>query len=342
MRWPARPRYNRTMERELTSACDIADAEGRLLRDAIGWSRHPVQRWNVARAIERAHAFDYWCVMTREVALTVLVADVRIAGVALVSVLDLASGSTVERVYVRPRGLPVPMPEGPDGEVRFDARRLRLVVGPRRIEAQARTLTGRRIDVALAIEPPPGHETVNVLVPWDETRFHFTSKQQALPARGHVRVDGRTYRFDADAGAFACRDFGRGRWPKGIDWCWAFASTREQGRTLGLNLGSRWTDGTGVTENAMLVDGRVHKIADTVDFDVDRRDPMRPWRIRTTTTPRVDLTFTPRTRRAVTVPPFLRLRQCVGTFAGTIVDDGGTAIAVHDALGLAETVRGRW
>lgn len=330
------------MERELTSAVDIADAEGRLVRDAIGWARHPLHRWTVARGLERAHAFDYWCVMTREVALSVLVADVRIAGVALVSVLDLASGATVERVYVRPGGLRSPMPAGPDGEVVVDARRLHLAVGPRRIEAQARTITGRRIDVALAIEPPPGHETVNVLVPWDDTRFHFTSKQQALPARGHVRVDGRTSRFDADTGAFACRDFGRGRWPRGIDWGWAFASTRQHGRTIGFNLGSRWTDGTGVTENGLVLDGRVHKIADTVDFDLDRRDPMRPWRIRTTSTPRVDLTFTPKTRRAVTVPHFFRLRQCVGTFSGTIVDDAGTAIAVDDALGLAETVRGRW
>ncbi len=279
---------------------------------------------------------------SRAAALSVLTADVGIAGIALVSLLDLASESVVERVHVRPGGLRPRLPASTEGEVTVDARRLHLVVGPRRIEASARTLTGRRIDVDLAIERPGGHETVNLVVPWTDTCFHFTSKQQALPARGRVTVDGRTYTFDPEAGAFACRDFGRGRWPRGIDWGWAFASTRLGGRTIGFNLGGRWTDGTGVTENGLVIDGRVHKIADAVDFELDVRDHRRPWRIRTRDSGRVELTFTPSTLRKVTVPPFLRLRQCFGSYTGTVVDDAGAAIRIDDALGLAETVRGRW
>ena len=328
-------------ERELTTAIEIADADGRLRRDAIGWSRHPLHRCNFD-GHARAHAFDYWCVTTPEVALTFLVADVGVAGVALVSLLELASGATVERVQAWPGGLPASMPPSPDGELVLDAWRLRLVVGPRRLQAEARTITGRRIDVDVAIERPDGHETVNVLVPWDDTRFHFTSKQQALPARGFARIDGREHRFDPDAQAFACRDFGRGRRPKGIDWCWAFASARIPGHTIGFNLGARWTDDTGVSENALVIDGRVHKIADAVDFDLDLRDRRAPWRIRTRTSDRVALTFTPLTERRVRVPPFVRLHQRIGRFTGTVVDDHGTPLALDGVLGLAEDVRGRW
>lgn len=330
------------MERELQQGVDIADREGRLRREAIGWSRHPAHRWTVSRSLPRVHAFDYWCVISRTAAVTFLVADVGLAGVALVSVLDLAGGSPVERLYVRPRGLPAPMPDSPHGELALDVSRLHLVVGPERLVAHARTLTGKRIDVDLAIERPPGHETVNVLVPWDDTRFHFTSKQQALPARGTVRVGDREHRFGPDTEAFACRDYGRGRWPGGIDWQWAFASARRGGRTLGLNLGAAWTDGTGVTENALVLDGRVHKIDDAVDFAIDPRDRKRPWTIRTRTGSRVDLTFTPINERAVTLPPVLRLRQCVGRFDGTVIDDSGASIAIADVLGLAESVHGRW
>jgi hypothetical protein len=330
------------VERELTCAVDIADGDGRLRRDAVGWSRHPNQRCNLPAGVARGHAFDYWCAISRTAAVTFVVADVGIAGVALVSVLDLASGRTVERVYARPRGLPARMPASPHGECVLDGWRLHLVVGPERLVARARTITGHRIDVDLAIERPPGHETVNVLVPWDDERFHFTSKQQALPARGTVIVDGHEHRFAADTEAFACRDFGRGRWPQGIDWCWAFASARRGGRTLGLNLGGGWTEGTGVTENAIVIDGRVHKIAEAVDFTFDARDRRRPWWIRSRGSARVDLTFTPRHVRAVAVPLLVRLRQCVGTFAGTVVDDGGAPIELADVVGLAETVRGRW
>ncbi|HUQ00920.1 MAG TPA: DUF2804 domain-containing protein [Kofleriaceae bacterium] len=329
------------MERELTAAIEIADREGRLRRDAIGWSRRPLHRCNL-EGIARSHAFDYWCVMTAEVALTVLVADVGLAGVALVSVLELASGVTTERVYVRPGGLPARMPASTDGEITIDVRRMRLVVGARRLAAEARTITGRRIEVDVAIERAADHETVNVLVPWDETRFHFTSKQQALPARGHVRVDARAYPFDPARDAFACRDFGRGRRPAGIDWCWAFASARRAGRTIGLNLGAQWTDGTGVTENAILVDGRVHKLAEAVAFELELSSARAPWHIRTAGSDRVALTFTPICERVVRVPPFVRLHQRVGHFDGTVRDDSGASIALDGVLGLAESVRGRW
>lgn len=271
-----------------------------------------------------------------------LVAEVGVAGVALVSHLDLASGETVERVYVRPRGLPQRMPESTDGETALDVWRLRMRVGPRRLEADARTITGRRIEAELVIDRPDGHETVNVLVPWDETKFHFTSKQQALPVRGVVRVDGRETRIGGDAEAFACRDFGRGRRPDGIDWCWAFASARRGGRTFGMNLGSIWTDGTGVTENGFVVDGRLQKIHDAVDFELDKRDRMKPWRVRTRTSERVALTFTPMSERTVRVPPFVRTHQCIGRYDGVLVDDQGQSLQLDDVIGLAESVHGRW
>ena len=337
----ARVAYHRRVERELTGEVDVADGDGRLRRDAIGWARQPLHRCALPAGTSRAHAFDYWCVIGRTAALTLLVADVGVAGVALVSVLDLVSGATVERVHVRPRGLPSPMPPSADGEAIVEARRLHLVVGPRRLVARARTITGHRLDADVTIERPPGHETINVLVPWSDTRFHVTSKQQALPARGRVTVDGREHRFDP-ATDFACRDFGRGRWPEGIDWRWAFGAGRVGARTIGFNLGAGWTDGTGVSENGLVIDGRVHKLAEPIDVDFDRRARTRPWRLRTRGSARVDLTFTPRHVRVVGVPPLWRLHQCVGTFAGTIVDDAGTTIALAGIDGLAESVRGRW
>lgn len=330
------------MGRELTDAVDLADASGRLKAEAVGWSRQPVHRLAFAAGVSRVHAFDYWCVTNDEVALSIVVADVGFAGFALVSVQELAGGSPTERIYVRPRGLPSPMPAGPDGDLSFEARRLAMDVGPRRLAATARTLTGTRIDFDLAIERPPGHETINLVVPWSVEQFHFTSKQQALPVRGELRVGDRVYRFSPEANGFACRDFGRGRWPNGVDWCWSFCSTRVDGHVLGFNLGANWTDGTGVNENGLVIDGRVHKLDDLVDVEHDRRDPKKPWRIRTRTSKRVDLSFTPVTLRKVTIPPLIRLRQCMGHYHGTVVDDAGRSLRLDGALGLSEAFRGRW
>jgi hypothetical protein len=294
-------------------------------------------------------------VINRSCALTVLLADVRFAGVALLSFQDLEARRPVERVHVRPFGLPSPMASTPHGQMAVRALGLELSLRPcgsggrdLHIEGRARTLLGTRLTVDVVIERPADHETINVLVPWEDDRFHLTSKQQGLRARGEVRVDGRLYRFEHESerdAAFACLDFGRGRWPAGIDWCWAFAAGRREGHTVGFNLGSKWTDGTGVSENGLVLDGRVHKIADPVAFTIDPHDHMRPWRVRTAVGSRVDLTFTPRCERAVRVPlgiAGIELHQCVGSFSGTVVDDQGAAVRVDDVMGLAESLRARW
>jgi hypothetical protein len=300
---------------------------------------------NLAPGLARRHAFDYWCIMCRTGALTLLVADVHVAGVALVSFLDFDARAPVERVHVRPFGLARPLPDTPHGDLVVDASRLRLSWrgdgAGLRIEGEARPLLRPRVEIDLTIERPPGHESVNVVVPWDETRFHFTSKQQALPARGVVRVGKRAHVFDRESEGFACLDFGRGRWPSGIEWCWAFAAGTRGGRTIGLNLGARWTDGTGVTENGLIIDGRVHKIAEAVDFEVGPR----AWRVRTRASARVDLRFTPRRRRHVRVPlgvAGVDLHQCVGVFSGTVIDDQGAALQIDELRGLAETLVARW
>jgi len=338
------------IERELVTPIDVADADGRLRREAIGWARHPIQRAVFAPHVSRVARWNYWCVTSREAALTILVADVGYFGVVLLSFLEYAGGRPVERIYVRPRGLALTMPELPRGDVVVDARRLHLAMRDGdeelRVDAEARTLLGTRIAIDLVIERPRAHETLNVLVPFgDDTRFQLTSKQQALPARGTVRIGPREHRFGPESESFACLDFGRGRWPKKVHWNWAFASARREGRTIGINLGGRWTDGTGVTENGFVVDGRLHKISDAVDFTYDTRAYTSPWRIRTRASRRVDLAFSPMRERAVVAPLGLvsaELHQCMGRFSGTLVDDSGATIRIDDVIGLAEEFRGRW
>ena len=267
----------------------------------------------------------------------------------LVSFLDFAGRRPVDRVEVRPFGLGFELPPEPRGDVVVDWRRLRLAMRERgetlRVEADARTLLGARVVVDLEIARPRAHETLNVLVPFGDDAFQLTSKQQALPARGVVRVGSTEHAFGPENDGFACLDFGRGRWPRGIEWNWAFGSGTSGGRSLGFNLGGTWTDGTGVTENAFVLDGRLHKIAEAVDFTFDRRDFMAPWQVRTREGRRVDLAFTPRTERVVKLPlgPVgVELHQHMGVYSGALRGDAGERVEVRATVGLAEWLRGRW
>ena len=51
-------------------------------------------------------------------------------------------------------------------------------------------------------------------------------------------------------------------------WNWGAGSGVVDGRVIGVQVGGRWTDGTGSTENALVVDGRVHKISEELALGV--------------------------------------------------------------------------
>lgn len=344
------------MDREITQPIAIADAAGRLRRDAVGWARQPIFQCGFSPGVSRVERWSYWGVLNRECALTVLVADLGgLFGFALVSFVELRGESRpIDRLYLRPRGLP-----GFSGwlgdttreDFVLDVPRLQLALlhqgETMRIESRARTLFGKTLAIDLVVDRPRAHETVNVLVPWDDERFHFTSKQQALATRGTVTLhNGRVFSFGPENQSFACLDFGRGRWPRSIDWNWGFASARlPSGQTLGFNLGGKWTDGTGVTENGVVLDGKLHKLSEPVDFRYDTRDFKKTWRIQSRDTDRVTLALTPIRHRAVRLPLGVigaELHQMLGRYDGTVIDGDGKRIVVDDVVGLAESFRAYW
>ena len=109
--------------------------------------------------------------------------------------------------------------------------------------------------------------------------------------------------------------------------------------------GGQWTDGTGMTENALCIDGRLHKISEDLTWDYDLSDFSRPWRIRAPQTQRVDLEFVPRIEHAQHINLWLLktdLHWALGHFRGTIVADSGERLAIDHLLGWAEDHRARW
>lgn len=330
-------------EAELRDPVRLCDPRGHLRPEAIGWSRRPLVTCNLRGAWPRKKRWDYWCVTTPTHLIALTYADIDYLGIADLFFLCFESGRThhhsvavpfalgfrqaetvdAARIDFRALGLELSMHDEPDGT--------RLAFRSRR---RSKALEGE-IVVALP------DETLNVVVPWSGARFQFTSKHQARPARGELRFDGRTYRFGDDA--FGCLDFGRGVWPYATTWNWASASGRQAAGTLGLNLGGQWTDGTGSTENGVVLDGRLSKIREDVRFAYDVRDFMRPWTIRSRSGA-VDLAFTPFHERAEQIQLGVAasaVHQCFGHFDGAVTHDG-ERVEVRHLLGWAEEHRARW
>jgi hypothetical protein len=144
--------------------------------------------------------------------------------------------------------------------------------------------------------------------------------------------------------AFACLDFGRGIWPYRTVWNWAAFSGRSGADVVGLNMGDKWTDGTGMNENGILLNGRHFKVFDDIIFEYDDRDFMSPWRMRSESSEAVRLEFTPfydKISSANLLVIRSKCHQLFGHYSGTLQADGRT-IPINGILGWAEEQRARW
>ncbi|MGD9702700.1 MAG: DUF2804 domain-containing protein [Acidimicrobiia bacterium] len=340
-----------THEREITTAVDLCDAHGRLNEAARGWSRRPLHRANLRGSRGRKKRWDYWCVISEDIVVTLTYADVDYLGLASLWVLDQATGEQAGGQFMVPFGLGFDLPDDPcTGTMRASGRGLELEIRERSTATHLTAASVRKgspsIAVDIVIDKPADHDTMNVVIPWTSRRFQYTSKHTARPAVGSVTVGPRTWTFGPASRAFGVLDLGRGIWKYSNRWNWAAASGQaDDGAIVGLQFGGKWTDGTGFTENALCIDGHLTKIGEELEWTYSWDDPMQPWRVRTTRSDQVDVTLTPmfdRHDRTSLGILSMEVHQCFGTWSGRVAGEDGTIRRVDGLRGFAEEARNRW
>lgn len=341
-----------THEHEITRPVSLTRPDGTLNPDAVGWTRRPLHdtsgigRSRTGRG--RNKRWEYWAITTPDLIAAVTVAMLDYATLNQVWVLDRRSLSEVDQGAITPLSRGVELPASlADGPARASVPGIETLIaeepdvnGGPHVGTRIRSTTAR-VEIDVVAERPAGHEAMGVVVPWSNRRFQYTVKDVARPARGTITVDGVVHDLPADE-SWAVLDHGRGRWPYRMTWHWGAASGREHGRRLGVQLGGLWTDGTGSTENALSIDGRVHKLGGDLEWRYDADDWLRPWSI---TGERVDLRFEPfhdRFSKTALGVIHSETHQCFGTYRGVVTDDAGEVIAIEALSGWAEHVRQRW
>jgi hypothetical protein len=351
-----RAREPSTSERELTEPVDLALADGRTLNpEARGWSRLPLHRANLHGGFGRTKRWDYWAILAGDLVLSAVYADVDYLGLADVWWADLAAGRTGGRGLMTPGARGMQLPERPgSAPLRVVRRRFELEIaddasGATHLHARWRERDGRAARLDATVELPTGHESLNVVIPWSARRFQFTSKHQARPARGELVVGDDRWRFgDAHDGgeAFGVLDVGRGRWPYRTRWNWGGGAGRARGGgpVVGLQLGGRWTEGTGFTENGVLVDGRLTKLGRELRWSYAWDEPLCPWRVEDPGG-RLRLELTPRHDKHSRIELGLlgaETHQVFGTWSGIFHPDEGPPLELEGLQGFAEEARWRW
>ncbi len=338
----------RYFERELLAPVDLCVGEGKLNRESIGWARQSLVNCNLAGHRLRKKRWNYWCSMNADCLFSATISHLDYAALIFVYFLDYKTKLFIEKTVTVPLGIGCKMPDNVHESVVFKnaAMEVRLLEeqGDTHIIVNCTNFGGYLLEAELLATRPTGHETLNVVIPWDNNTFQFTSKQEALPTSGTLRVGGHSYRFNPDID-FSCLDFGRGVWPRKSSWNWATASGLCGNRRIGLNLGGKWTDGTGMNENAIVVDGRLSKISEDVVFEYDLQNFMAPWTIRTVESDSVALEFVPFYERLAKMNLLLvknETHQMVGHFTGHVKTAEGETLELTALPGCAEDHFALW
>lgn len=341
-----------THEREITEPVLLAYDRGRRLNpQARGWSRHLLQTANQRGYPGRKKRWDYWSIQAGDLVLTGVVAHLDFMGTSDVWWLDMASGDQGGRGCGAAGGAGFELPDlAGSVPLVIESTNYRCSIrdddtGSTFIDATWTEKSGEPGRLSAVIEMPAGHETLNVVIPWSETLYQFTSKHQARPARGTLSVGQRSWEFGGHDDAWGVVDIGRGRWPYRTTWNWGGGAGRaDDGSVVGLQVGGRWTAGTGFTENGIFVNGRLSKIGRELEWTYDWDVPMRPWRVRDPEG-QLDAVLTPRYDKYGLIDAKLMRRethQVFGTWQGAVVGDDGVRHEFDGLQGFAEESRARW
>jgi len=335
-------------ERELTSPTLLCDQHGKLNRESIGWSRKPLVTSNLTGHFLRKKKWNYWCVFGQDALFSATVSHLDYALVCFVYYLEYETKDYFEKTIIVPLKGNAIMPNTVTGNVEvihkndgiffiWDGQNIHLKVS-------SKDFGGKTLKADIKIHCPETLDSLNVVVPWSDDKFQFTSKQHCLPAEGEFSVGEKTFYFDKNIDS-AVLDYGRGDWPRKISWNWGMASGKQGDDNIGLNFGGKWTDGTGVTENGFLVNGDLTKIHVPVKFIFNENHLMERWKIYSTESDDVRLEFTPFFKRGAETNLWLvksEMCQLFGYYSGELKTDKGEMIKITKLMGSIEDHHAKW
>jgi hypothetical protein len=342
-------------QRELHEPGPLLDSRGRLA--SVGWSRQPLldcnleaARFYLVRFLQplRIKRWDYYGITTPTHFYSFTLADLGYAGQVFGYVVDFENNRYHEETLTIPPGRRILLPrnstkgtsayKGKKARVSFD-----VVPEGRRLSVDWPGFDGQGLAAQVVLHLPPAHESMNIVIPIPGNRFYLNRKANCLPVLGWIEHGGRRTHLQADQ-ALGNLDWGRGVWEYRSFWVWASASGfLPDGRTVGLNLGCGFGNPIAATENAIILDGRIHKLGH-VSLLYDPPDFMRPWRMMDLDG-RLNLTFTPFLERVAATNLLVitsEVHQMFGRYQGTLRTDEGEVLQIKGLVGWAEEHRARW
>ncbi|WP_203142488.1 DUF2804 domain-containing protein [Marinobacter mangrovi] len=287
----------------------------------------------------RFNQFQFISAMGPDWLMGLAVVDLRLVSNAFFYIFDFRTGEMREQSWLSPLALGTDCDQYPEhGHGRFHRGRTRIDIQGDGHQRHVELSAG---DVSLNLTLSGDSAPLRVCSRAGYDGWVFTRKSAGLAVSGGARWGERVYAMDERMRGTI--DWSAGFMRRETAWNWAcLAGTADDGTVVGLNLAAGVNE-TGVTENALWLDGTLIKL-DLARFEFDRYAPDSAWRV-TTSDGRVDLTFEPAGVRREKLNVGLlasNFRQYAGTFNGHVVGNDGQRVAVSGMRGLMEDHFARW
>lgn len=335
---------------EITTETPLLNPDGTVA--AHGWARGPLMQYDRSlvqpERLPGLREWEYYAVFTRDFAIGLTLADLRLLSFGTLTLEDYATGEIHSAVFLAD-GDALDFPPTPFGNTLFEADNGSIEY---RFDETGRAITvlsGRvgtddRMEAHLELADSRSTESIAVVHTFDEPgQFFYENKRVSMPATGYVQV--ADMRYDLPPGeSFGVLDWGRGAWPSEVRWEWGHFTGTTDGHMVGINLGTVFGNDTPGTADAVIVDGTLHKISRS-EWDYDLNDLMSPWHF-TSTDGRIDLTLTPDFDDSTTLnlgSIYTLTRWKVhGEIRGTVQLNDGSDLQIEGIRGAAEYVEIIW
>ncbi len=273
-------------------------------------------------------------------------ADLKYVSTAFLYCYEPATRRFVEYSLQRPLSFGMrcdQLPESGAAAFRAGHNRIEMYASthPRQRRLLVELASGTRIDATFSEEDPPIWPMC-ICTQAGATGWVYARKTAGHTVSGTVQWEGRSFDLAA-IGARGHHDWSAGYMRRHTFWNWGcLAGRTTDGQVVGMNV-SCGVNETSFTENCFWLDGRLHKL-DTVRFEYDRHDLMRPWRI-ASFDGHLQLAFRPEGRHAENINAWIvasNFNQLVGRYDGWLETAAHERIAIDNMLGYAERHYAKW
>ncbi len=345
---------------EITDNTELFAENGQVPIDS--WSRSPFftySRASVQAPLRRVKEWDRYFILSEQVCLSFALADYGLRGCLQVSLVDLANNKSLRFR----QGLALPfgslsLPESSSSGTAKIMNRLSNVDfsaienGGKIIKVDIPSFDANKgLRGALILSSPPEAEIMASIGAnhKNTAEFFYSQRQPSLIVEGVMRYGDRDIVFMKDE-AFGVFSWGRGLRPRKDSWTWLAASglwqdkeRKNKKRLLGLNLASAKGNWAQASENALFIDGKIHKL-EGVHFERDSQNELSPWNIRDKSG-KIEVHFEPSLYQfGRTGHVFMSKEEThiYGEFRGNITIDEGRDIEFINVMGFIECAKNKW